>query len=119
MDGIPARLSNAELVSWAWYFSNAIGGVKLFVNSEDLPQAALILSSQPALPQWQAPQWNCPKCQADVDGSWSFCWSCGTSKKGEEDTDFHAWYREPIDSSLTEKSFTNVIGVIISIFVTI
>ena len=37
MDGIPARLSNAEFVSWAWYYSNASGGVKLFVNEPDAP----------------------------------------------------------------------------------
>jgi hypothetical protein len=114
MDGISARVSNAEMVSWAWYYSNATGGVKLFVNESDAPRAAIILAPQPVPPLFQPPQWHCPKCQADVDGLWSFCWSCGTSNHGEEDPDFHTWYREP-GGSLAEKSFTEVIAAIFSV----
>ncbi len=114
MDGISACLSNAEMISWAWYYSNATGGVKLFVNEPDRPRAAIILSPQPIPQQFQPQQWNCPKCQADVDGQWSFCWSCGTSKTGEEDPDFHSWYRDS-GGSLAGKSFTEVISVIISL----
>ncbi|MGA2796682.1 MAG: hypothetical protein ABSE63_03775, partial [Thermoguttaceae bacterium] len=114
MDGITARISNAEMVSWAWYYSNATGGVKLFVNESDRPQAAIILAPQPVPPLFQPPLWHCPKCQAEVDGQWSFCWSCGTSKHGEEDPDFHTWYRES-DGSLAGKSFTEVIAAIISV----
>jgi hypothetical protein len=114
MDGIAACLGNAEMVSWAWYYSNAIGGVKLFVNQADAPQAAIILSPQPVPQLFQPPQWHCPKCKADVDGLWSFCWSCGTSKHGEEDPDFHTWYRES-GGSLAEKSSTEVIAVIFSV----
>ena len=114
MDGISSCLSNAEMVSWAWYYSNAIGGVKLFVSESDAPQAAIILSPQPVPPLCQPPRWNCPKCQADVDGLWSFCWSCGTSKHGEEDPDFHTWYRES-GGSLAEKSYTEVIAAIFSV----
>ena len=114
MDGIPARISNAEMVSWAWYYSNAIGGVKLFVNESDAPQAAIILALQPVPPLFQPPQWHCPKCQADVDGLWSYCWSCGTSKHGEEDPDFHTWYRES-GGPLVEKSFYEVIAAIFSV----
>ena len=114
MDGIPARLSNAEFVSWAWYYSNATGGVKLFVNEPDAPRAAIILAPQPVPEQFQPPQWNCPQCQAEVDGLWSYCWSCGTSKTGEADPDFHTWYRES-GGSLAGKSYTEVISVIISV----
>jgi hypothetical protein len=115
MDGIAARVSNAEFVSWAWWYSNATGGVKLFVNQSDALQAAIILSPQPVPPLFQPPEWHCPKCRADVDGLWSFCWSCGTSKNGEEDPDFHTWYRES-GGWLVKKSFTEVISVIISVF---
>jgi hypothetical protein len=115
MDGIPARLSNAEMVIWFWHYSNATGGVKLFVNSSDTQRAALILDSKSTPQQWQLPQWICPKCQADVDGSWSSCWSCGTSKKGEEDPDFHTWYSEPLNGSLVGKTYTDVIAAIISV----
>jgi hypothetical protein len=49
-----------------------------------------------------------------VDGLWSYCWSCGTSKHGEEDPDFHAWYRKS-GGPLAGKSFTEVISVIFSV----
>jgi hypothetical protein len=114
MDGIPACLGNAEMVSWAWYYSNAIGGVKLFVNEPDHSRAAIILAPQPVPEQFQPSRWHCPKCQADMDGLWSFCWSCGTSKQGEEDPDFHAWYRES-GGSLSRKSDMEVIAAIISL----
>jgi hypothetical protein len=115
MDGISARLSNAELVIWFWHYSNVTGGVKLFVKESDLPQAAIILSPQPVPLQFQPPRWICPKCWADVDGQWSFCWSCGTSKTGEEDPDFHTWYRDLSNGSLAGKTYTNVIAAIISV----
>jgi hypothetical protein len=114
MDGISARVSNAEFVSWAWYYSNATGGVKLFVNDSDAPQAAIILAPQPVPQPFQPPQWHCPKCRANVDGLWSYCWSCGTSKHGEEDPDFHTWYQQS-GCSLAGKSFTEVNAVIISL----
>jgi hypothetical protein len=115
MDGISARLSNAEMVIWFWHYSNATGGVKLFVNESDLPRAAIILSPQPVPLQFQPPRWICPKCRADVDGLWSFCWSCGTSKQGEEDTDFHTWYQESSTGSLAGKTYTDVVAAIISL----
>jgi hypothetical protein len=114
MDGIAARVSNAEMVSWAWYYSNAIGGVKLFVGESDAPKAAIILSPQPVPQLFQPPEWHCPKCRADVDGLWSYCWSCGTSQHGEEDPDFHHWYRES-GGSLAGKSYTEVIAAIFSV----
>jgi len=115
MDGISARLSNAEMVSWAWFYSNVTGGVKLFVHESDAAKAALILSPQPVPQVFQPSPWICPKCQADVDGLWSFCWSCGTSKNGEEDPDFHGWYRQAACDLLSGKTITNVIATIISV----
>jgi len=32
--------------------------------------------------------WNCPKCGVKVDERFEVCWSCGTSREGEEDPDF-------------------------------
>ena len=32
--------------------------------------------------------WSCPKCRAKVDHSFEICWSCGTSRDGEEDPAF-------------------------------
>jgi hypothetical protein len=32
--------------------------------------------------------WSCPKCLTTVDGTFETCWSCGTSRDGEEDPAF-------------------------------
>jgi hypothetical protein len=32
--------------------------------------------------------WSCPKCRTRVDDSFEICWSCGTSRSGEEDAAF-------------------------------
>ncbi len=41
--------------------------------------------------------WQCPKCRAEVDDSFEVCWSCGTSRDGIEDPNFHtANEAEPI-----------------------
>ena len=32
--------------------------------------------------------WTCPKCGTKVDPSFEVCWSCGTSRDGEEDPSF-------------------------------
>jgi hypothetical protein len=114
MDGISARLSNAEMVIWFWHYSNVTGGVKLFVNESDASKAVLILSPNRVPQLFQPPKWICPKCHADVEGLWSYCWSCGTSKQGEEDADFHAWYMEPANHSFFRISNTNTIAAIIS-----
>jgi hypothetical protein len=32
--------------------------------------------------------WTCPKCGSKVDQNFEVCWSCGTSRDGEEDPSF-------------------------------
>jgi putative signal transducing protein len=32
--------------------------------------------------------WDCPKCGVKVDARFEVCWSCGTSREGEEDPTF-------------------------------
>jgi hypothetical protein len=32
--------------------------------------------------------WTCPKCRSKVDPSFEVCWSCGTSRAGDEDQGF-------------------------------
>jgi hypothetical protein len=32
--------------------------------------------------------WSCHRCRAKVDDSFEICWSCGTSRNGEEDPAF-------------------------------
>jgi hypothetical protein len=87
-EGIPARLDNATLVLWFWHYSNATGGVKVLVAERHVPRAKIVLSARPTPPQWRPPTWPCPRCHAEVDGLWHYCWSCGTSRDGAEDPHF-------------------------------
>jgi len=43
MHGIPAFLENANLVLWAWYYSFAVGGVKVFAPETEAQRAWNIL----------------------------------------------------------------------------
>ena len=86
MDGIPAWLENAALVTWCWPYSNAVGGVKLMVPEPHLRQASEVLSS--ATQPRESISWQCPKCGAEVYQDWRYCWSCGTSQEGTEDAFF-------------------------------
>lgn len=42
-EDIPAFLENAGLVLWGWYYSNAVGGVKVFVPESEADRAWAIL----------------------------------------------------------------------------
>ncbi|MCD4727726.1 MAG: zinc ribbon domain-containing protein [Pirellulales bacterium] len=86
MDDIPAWLENATLITWCWHYSNAVGGVKLFVPEPHLRQASEVLSS--ATQPRESISWQCPRCRAEVYQDWRYCWSCGTSKEGTEDAFF-------------------------------
>ena len=88
MEDIPARLDNAALVSWCWHYSNATGGVKVLVPEECLDRARTVISSPFGPADSPPPNWSCPRCQAEVDGRWHYCWSCGSTAGGEEDPDF-------------------------------
>jgi hypothetical protein len=88
MEDIPACLHNATLVLWCWDYSNATGGVAVLVRRSDAPRAWFILASQPTPSQWKPSPWPCPKCQAEIDGMWRVCWSCGTAQDGTEDPHF-------------------------------
>jgi hypothetical protein len=89
MEDIPARLDNTALVSWFWHYSNATGGVKVLVPEEYLDRARTITSPPPESPEPPSPHWACPRCHAEVDGRWHYCWSCGSTASGEKDPDFH------------------------------
>jgi hypothetical protein len=80
MEGIPSTVGNAAVVLMDWEYSNATGGVKLFVRDFQAPRARVVLKARPTPPQWQLPPWRCAQCGAEIDGSWLVCWSCGSEK---------------------------------------
>jgi tetratricopeptide (TPR) repeat protein len=51
-EGIPAFVADADTISMNWFFSNALGGVKLQVRVEDAPRAIEILSQEAEPEGW-------------------------------------------------------------------
>jgi hypothetical protein len=101
-EGVPAWLENASLVSWAWYYINATGGVKVCVLPADVERARAILHPPHPAEQTATPSWRCKHCGADVEAAWTTCWHCGTSKTGEEDP---AFFQQPaVDQSFWHAS---------------
>ncbi len=48
--------------------------------------------------------WPCPRCHAEVDGLWHYCWLCGTLRDGAEDPHFFDEPAERIVSGDTSPS---------------
>lgn len=111
MDEIPAWLENATLVTWCWHYSNAVGGVKLFVLEPHLRQASEVLSS--ATQPLESESWQCPGCRAEVYQDWNYCWSCGASKEGTADASFFAEQSATAtdtDDTISNRSLINSIA---------
>ena len=81
-EGIFACLDNAAVVLWFWHYSNAVGGVKLYVLEDDAERAREILVPRRGAPGECHPPWSCSACGRRVDGAWKICWNCGTSVDG-------------------------------------
>jgi hypothetical protein len=81
---IPAFLGNAGFVSWLWQYSNAVGGVIVYVARRDAEVACRLVTPEPAVPAESRPSWLCPNCKATVLGSWNVCWQCGRSTDGSD-----------------------------------
>jgi len=90
MDGIPAWLENAALVLWVWYYSNAVGGVKVVVPQPEAERAWTILHPPRESDGEDRPHGTCPACEAQLDSDWIVCWRCGCTAEGEPDSDFFA-----------------------------
>jgi hypothetical protein len=108
---IPSWLENAALVSWFWHYNNATGGVKLCVRSPDVARTEAVLRRPLPIDEAASPPWQCPKCQAQVEATWTTCWHCGASAEGQEAPEF---FEEPsVDHSVWRGSgwaITIIIG---------
>jgi len=87
-NGISARLSNDNLVSWFWHYSNATGGVKLLVMEEDIEKSRELLAARKRRPDGEP--WTCEGCGERIEGGWDVCWSCGTLADGTGSRTFPA-----------------------------
>ncbi len=88
MEGISAWLENSYLVLWVWYYSNAVGGVKVFVPEPQAERAWTILHPPRETDGGVRPPRTCPACQMELDQTWITCWHCGCSADGERDPAF-------------------------------
>jgi hypothetical protein len=87
--GIPANLSNVELVTWFWHLSNAVGGVALHVAADDAAAAEEVLSSgEDDASAAATPERPCGACGELLPHDWHVCWRCGTTADGAHDPDF-------------------------------
>ncbi len=112
VEGIPAYLENAAFLSWLWHYSNATGGVKLYVLDADAERAHAVLWSWRQAVVVALPPWTCPNCAADVDAAWMTCWHCGASTDGEEDPNF--WEQPTVEMfplKCSESTLAPMIGI--------
>src|SRR5436305_8442619 len=72
--GIPSRLNNVELVTWFWYLSNAVGGVRLDVASDDLAAAYAVLWPEEDTVGAAPTERCCAGCGERLPGDWQVCW---------------------------------------------
>ena len=110
---IPCYLADENIIGLDWFYSNAVGGIKLWVNEEDLPAARALLNAEipenfevEGLGEFRQPR--CPDCDSlDVSyedlnkratyaafflklpipihaRKWK-CYACGHEWKGEPD----------------------------------
>lgn len=64
-EGIECHIADEHIVRMDWFYSNAVGGVKLQVREEDFEVALEALSHRPPLEVVQAEDHNaCPKCRS-------------------------------------------------------
>ncbi len=68
-EGVPAFLADEEIVTANWFYSNAIGGVKLQVQEADAARAAKILGLASSILIEAAEEtpddaWICPRCES-------------------------------------------------------
>lgn len=62
--------------------------MKVVVAESNLPQAVGILEQTAEESDESSEAWTCSKCETQVDGLLDVCWSCGTTREGEEDPEF-------------------------------
>ena len=92
--GIAACLSDEAIVANFAILTTAVQGIKVLVVDADAQRAREILNEgdPEELASGRAADerepWTCVTCGASVEATFDTCWSCGTSRSGEEDPAF-------------------------------
>lgn len=74
---LAAFVDGAAASSWMPHVGSALGGVGLYVKREDAERALEIIESLDSGYSEDSTPWFCEPCQAEVEGSFEVCWSCG------------------------------------------
>jgi hypothetical protein len=82
---IPSAFGSANFISWFWHYSNAVGGVKIYVRRREAKLAHKVLADARAKTAEGLPPWTCPACGQRVAGQWDACWHCGRWADGSQD----------------------------------
>ncbi|MCA9053487.1 MAG: hypothetical protein KDA75_06600 [Planctomycetaceae bacterium] len=97
--GIDAYADSVELVTMQWDLSNAVGGVKLQVATEDVQAAEALLNRQPTSADGQNfRETRCSDCGLALHADATECPACGWSTDDDEELP----YFEEDDGSLDE-----------------
>ncbi len=81
---IPAAFGNANFLSWFWHYSNAVGGVTIYVRRCEAELARGVLAAASTKITESLPPWICPSCGQRVAGQWDACWQCGHLADGTQ-----------------------------------
>ena len=68
--------------SWYWHYSNAVGGVPVYVRYREAQRACEVLAAARAKLAESLSPWTCPSCGQRVAGQWAVCWQCGRAADG-------------------------------------
>ncbi|MEK6236980.1 MAG: DUF2007 domain-containing protein [Planctomycetales bacterium] len=90
-EGIDSYLEGENTAGMAWHLSNAMGGVKLQVATDDVPQAVEILDRRSREGGDAAKKTlllnNCSQCGAESEEGFEVCWECGAEPQPTERAD--------------------------------
>jgi hypothetical protein len=76
-EDIRVAMDNANLVNADWFLSNAVQGVKLFVQGKDAARAQRIIHAMRTRTPTNGAKQECPSCGQSGPAGWDVCWKCG------------------------------------------
>ncbi len=101
--GVDAFVEASSVNTTLSYIGSALGGVRVFVRSTDVEKAGEIIKALEDETETPGDAWFCGKCQEEVDGGFSVCWSCGGERAGIEQP-FPDEHRETIEQKSVPRS---------------
>lgn len=76
--GIAVTMRNEFLGGGAGELPPTEAWPELWVAEEDYPRARQVIEQMDR--EAEAASWRCPRCGETIEGQFSACWNCGTSR---------------------------------------